>query len=287
MMPPPAPGESTRQAVEAILKSIHWYVVYLILTLVSTLAAAALLGVVSFTSAGPLSGALPGGTGRSAVLSGSALGFTALLGLIGLFAFVILVLAWAEWRTGAERLARAAGEYGPGAAAAASSGKDSWLYATVIFLVGLVTSITIAVYIVVSEVARSIGSLGRGNPSAISSSAAASVLEVAIVVGIVGTVFSFLTYWFATRGLVGGLAPIAPPPIQAQARSARAVVLLGAVLSVLGVAGYFLPFGSLLGVVAPLVILFGFWRLRGAYVAWLAAPPKPGAFAAGSPIVPT
>lgn len=287
MMPPPAPGESTRHAVEAILKSIHWYIVYLILTLVSTLVAAALFGVVAFASAGPLSGALPGGTGRSALLTGSALGFTALLGLIALFAFVILVLAWAEWRTGAERLERAAGEYGPGAAAAASAGKASWLYATVIFLVGLITSIAVVVLITIATVARSFGPTARGNPAAITTSAAASLVELAIIVGIVSTVFSFLTYWFATRGLVGGFAPIAPPPILAQARSARTWVLLGAFLSVLDVAGYLLPFGSLLGVVAPLVILVGFWRLRGAYVAWLAAPPRPGAFAAGFPITPT
>ncbi len=138
---------------------------------------------------------------------------------------------------------------------------------------------------ILSAIAGGLGAGTGNNTTAIAKSVANSVVGLAVAVAFASVVFNLLTYWFATSGLVGGLLPIAPEPVKAVATSARSFILVGAVLSVLSVTGFFVPFGSLLGLVSPLVLLYGFWQLRSAYTTWLAAPPRPGGFPATA--VPT
>jgi hypothetical protein len=278
--PASPPGERTRQAVEDLRRAVNWYLVYLVLGLLGALISAAVLGAVSISSAGPLSGSLgAGGSGGLDLSGGDALAVLAVSGLIALAAFIILILSWVTWRTGSKRLAEAAGEYGPEAARAAERGSRDWLYATLIYIFGIVATVVIVFAILFSTIIGNLGS-GSNNTTAVTQSIGATVVSLAVVVAVASVLFTLLTYWFATGSLVGGFLPIAPAPLKAVASSARSYILVGAFLSFLSVVGFFLPFGSLLGLLSPLVIVYGFWQLRSAYTTWLAAPPRPGAMPA-------
>ncbi|MCI4357861.1 MAG: hypothetical protein L3J95_05835 [Thermoplasmata archaeon] len=275
--PQSPPGDRTRRAVEALKNSIDWYLTYLALTVLTALAAAALLSEATFSSAGPLSGAFRSVGRQGPTYSlGYLLAVGALVGLIEVVGIIVLVVAWVKWRTGADRLSSSAGEFGVAAGEAARGAVRSWTYATVLYILGIVATLIVALALVAASISSVLGQGATNRSMAISQAVTASLAEIVVVVGVVSFVFTFLTYWFATGGLVAGLVPIAPGALREKAQGARIVILLGAALTVLGVAGLLVPFGGLLGVVSPLVILYGFWKLRGAYQSWLSAPPQPG-----------
>ncbi|MCI4348760.1 MAG: hypothetical protein L3J93_00865 [Thermoplasmata archaeon] len=274
---PGPPGSGTADAVRELRRSITYYEIYLVISILITLVAVALLGSVVFGSAGSLLG--PVSMGRMTVPTpnpGAAIAAAVLSVTFAIAGFIILVLAWSTWLGGSNKLARHAGEFGPQAAEAARRARSDWTVTTALFFVNIIVGVVFVV-VLVFEIVSSLAPVS--NTTTTTSAPTVDFSQfVGLVVGVVliSALLAFLLYWFATRGLVGGLGGIAPQEIRTEAETARTIILLGAILSVAGAAGYLVPPVRLVALVSPVVLLYGFWRLGGAYDRWLAHPPAPG-----------
>ncbi|HEV2166767.1 MAG TPA: hypothetical protein VGS23_07345 [Thermoplasmata archaeon] len=275
------PGTETYQAVRTLRNAIHWYLVVLALGIFAAVVGALFEGVSFSGTAGGLASGL-GGTMPGRALFPEGLAVLVVSGLVGVAEFVFLIVSWVTWHDGASRLARSAGEYGPAASEAARKGRSAWTYTTITYLLSL---LVIGVF-VAAVALRSVSPLLGGNrTNATAVQAAVPVTELVLVAGALGIAFSLLYYGFSTWGFVVSLEPLAAPGIIGQAHAARTTIFVGVALAALGLAGYFIPYGLLLGAASPIVVLWGFWLLQKAYDEWLARPPLPSSVGAARPVV--
>ncbi|MCI4320736.1 MAG: hypothetical protein L3K05_00290 [Thermoplasmata archaeon] len=290
IMGPPAGwayGPSVPELLGRVNEGVRWYLIVLILQFLGAAASAAVSGYVlgGGAFAAPISGNTNGGAFASVLLLGLG------LAIFGVLAFVLTIVAWVKWRSGVRALPDAAPSMGAAYLESARLAARSYSRTIYAFIAEIVSSIALAIGITALIVAETLGSLpncsGGNRTVPCSSTGSVSIpnseIQAAIVVGgLVFELFAFLVYYFASTSLVAALAPLASPAQQEELHQGRLAVLLGAALLPLGlvaeVVGYVgpqIPALGFLGLVSPALLLYGMYRIHGAYSGWCDAHPPP------------
>jgi hypothetical protein len=257
----------TRRALEIIRESLqnYWYVLCLLLVLglVSAVASgASTLGSAAFGTSGA------GSSSSTLQEAGSIAGpIEAVLVLITL---VLVIYAFVHWRKGANELKRWAGEYGSEPGRLAVGAREDISRATRTFIVGIVLAfiLGIAALVVLLSSFSFSSTLGQNNTTTsfhVSSGARVGFEGVLVVLVVVEIAISYLVYAFATRSLVNSVAAFTSTPLRDRLVQGRRWGLIGGALTLLGVLGEVVPYGSLVAVVPALLIIYGYHEILEVY----------------------
>jgi hypothetical protein len=299
--PPVGPGSwwafrplPVREHLGRIREGIRWYLLVLLLNFLSAIAGAAFVGYV-------VGGVFSGST-ANAPTAGAAVasGVSTALGLVGLLTLIFTIVSWLKWRSGIRPLPESAMEFGPAYWTAAESakkdyGRTVWAFLSV-FLASLIFIIAIVAY-AVSQVINACGGLGANNTGCVSSSAnvAGGVLGATLAFGLVVALLEFLMYYFSSRSLVDAIRLISGPAEQQRLDRGRLWMVVGAAITPVGLVnaalileGHAFEPLAFVGILSPLLLLYGLYEIHGAYSAWLErrSPPPTGPPASGPPYAP-
>lgn len=271
------PADERRRALGEIRSSVAVYriaVILLILTAVADGAYTVETGVVTSGYFGGISG---GSTTTG--LSGAALGVVALAGVLGFAAFIVTLIAWWKWRGGVRRLDEPLGSYGtPGAEA--TGARKYYGYAVWMFVLTILTSIGVAVAVtavVLSNLNIHVNPNGTVTPPTQAQIQSSIHAAVGVIVAglVVGALLNLLMYYFATTSLVRAARPGASSAVQTQLAGGQRLVVVGAVVSFVTLAGLVTSYAAFAGALAPVLYLVGYTWIIQAYDAVIASPTPP------------
>jgi hypothetical protein len=285
--PPPARGWEFRptpvsEYLGRIDDGIRWYLATLALTLLSAVISAAYVGYV-------VSGVFSGGSLSTSAASSLSPGVSDGLSLSAFVVLILTIVSWVKWRSGVLYLSQSAIEYGTGYLHAADTARKDYSRAVWSFLAILIGSIIFSIVLaayVLSQLANSCSQFGANNTTCLSNGVAVSaggVVGGILAFGLVAALLEFLQYYFASRSLVDALRPLASSEGQQRLDRGRLAMVVGAALTPVGLvnAGLILlgrgfpPLGFV-GLLTPLLLLYGLYEIHQAYAAWLARPVPPG-----------
>lgn len=298
-MPPPgavAPwyerGPSLYELVQKIRGGLQLYVVALLLQFVAAIVSAAVVG---YTSAGLFGGSLD--AAKAEGVASGAVGLGLLSGLAVFVAFILIIIAWLRWRDGIRPLPQAAMASGQLYALAAQEAVKNYSRTFWMFILQILSAIGFAIVLVAVIIGSVAGCIGQNSTTNSSGCAThvtgiiGNIVGVTVGYAVVVFVLTLLMYYFATTSLVGALRAIASPAEQTRLDRGRLFAILGVVLSPLGLLNLALVDGNInvpaiafVGLISPLLLLYGFYELHGAYSSWTASkvdrgppPTTPGA----------
>ncbi len=258
------PGETTHRAIGEIADAIQLYWYALGLSLLASLVAAGALGEWFGGGFGYLTGTGAGSVETPNVSPIAVIALALLIGVFALIALILIILAWTRWRRGGDHLAGAASEYGPEAAAVAWRVRQDISRTTYVFIAALVVALVLGAIIAAVDLAGTLSTQPNLNNStfSISTSLSASTLaELRVLVAVsvlISTSLQWLLYAFATRGHVDTIAPYAAPETMARAGRGRRWVILGVLVSFVGIGYPFVPYLALASVLSAGIIFYGF-----------------------------
>jgi hypothetical protein len=269
----------TYHAVAAIRESMAYFRWSLLLVALAALVAAASAPA---TGVGNLIG-VPGHppsldnatVSRLVNQSGGLQAVAVLSGLFAVAGLVLELVAYLKWREGAKTVEGAGWEYGARHLTEARAANRDRRWAFGAFLVQFLVALVVAAVIfdIAFQVAES--HVSGGIPlSPDQFSALQSELQGAFFASVIASwLTNLFLYFFASRSLTRTLEGIVPEEQRAILRQGRFAMIFGTGLSLLGLLALYSPYGSLVGVVPPLVVALGVtWVIQG-YDAWLERPP--------------
>ena len=286
-LPPIGSGSETRYGAERIRSAISLYRVLVILMVVG----AVLGAIVSIATRSPYLGGVggigPGNTGSS-TFNGGAAAAVAAAGALALVLVIVLliitIIAWLRWRDGIRRIVSESGAMGAAQFQHAQRAEKNYSYTVWTFILGLV-SIVIAVIVLAAVIFAAVsGSIHVNNttgqltnsPANVTKSIGNSLLYWAAGAAVLGAVFNFLLYYFASTSLREAIAGVASPEALARLKEGRHHILLGVALGFGSVGSIVVSYASLFSAAAAIFLLLGFSALLDGYDKYLAAPPSPG-----------
>ncbi|MCI4332959.1 MAG: hypothetical protein L3K01_04435 [Thermoplasmata archaeon] len=284
-------GPPARELIRKIGDGVRWYLVTLVLSLLSAIGSAVLTGYVVSSAFGLGGSSLP-----SAGLSASSTALAIGLGVLGLLVFVLTIVAWLSWRSGVRQLPAAAMEFGSAYATSAQSalkdyGRTVWSFLSI--LIGTVVfAIVLAAYIVSQAFAHCSGPLQSNNTSCVTSGAStlSNTVGIVLVFGLIVALLQFLQYFFASRSLVDSIRPLVAEPQQQRLDRGRLFMVIGAGLTPVGLINAALLLGNhavpvlgFVGLLTPILLLLGLYQIHEVYVGWNSASPQGGAPSGGYP----
>jgi len=295
------PPETVRSLSE-IRKGISYYRFYLLLAIVAglvTIGAAAASGTTSVSGITVPPSNWGSGNNSSALnatssLTSANLGIVALAGVAELVGFVFLLVSWITWRGGVRALVNATGgPYAGPAGAAAEEASTAYGRTVLTFIIGLVVAILLATLLVAAIIASVTSGCVAGAPTTCTAptgdqfaQARATIIGVTVAIAIFGAILNVIAYHFATRSFEATLRPFGSAPAHARVVAARPWILLGAALAPIGLAALLAPALGLIGLVSPILVLYGFQEVVGGFDTWLESPPPAPTPAAPPPPEP-
>ncbi|MCI4317170.1 MAG: hypothetical protein L3J96_01405 [Thermoplasmata archaeon] len=277
-------GRSTVRAVGEIRRGLHYYRIYLVLSLVASLALAGVTLATGVPQSSGLSissadwygnnsssaaGALGGG-GQAA-----AAGISAVAVLVFVIGFVLLLVAFLAWRGGVKQLEISAVEHGGAHVTEAAAAARDYTRALFLWITELVAGIVAVVLVTFEVISATIKITPAGMTNQVSIDYARLHRELLIgfaAVLLISWVFGFLVYYFASRSIRDSFSSMATPAQRELLGSGRQLVLVGASLTILSALSLVYYPLALLAVVPFFFLIIGFSRLLEAYDSWLAAP---------------
>ncbi len=266
----PPPGSFTRSGLEKIRSSLDIYKFGVLLTLISSsitflLILYAVVATGSVMGPGsPFAGLSQLGCGvQNASTNSTCSGVGATtpspaisLGedLLGVFAFILTVIAWLRWREGTQTVASYSWEGGPAHQETAHSALEDYSKTIWTFVLTIIV-VVIGMGVLISMIFTALTTVPPPTPQSIES----EVLDFLIVFIVAAVVMEFLQYYFASRSIEEALTSLADPDTKAELAKARRLVLVGAALS-------FVP------IVGGLCMFLGMFRFQTAYTTWLDRP---------------
>ncbi|HEV2230943.1 MAG TPA: hypothetical protein VGV64_02215 [Thermoplasmata archaeon] len=273
---PPPPGASAIEAMTRIETSLTYYWVSLLLGGLGAAVSLALVGSLSPGGIGSFGPSLSSHTTPVNALTALAVG--AIAGLFSLIALVFVIIAWLTWRSGVNELAGAALEYGPSEAGIADRARRDVLYVLAIFLTELIVGAGIGVAIFLASFVPQTNLPFNRTPMPVTTiSPPADLPYITAGWTVVAVGLQLTMYFLALRGLSGALTAVRSNTPPAELEADRTFVLVGALLSVFGIL-LLVPsvwYVGALGLLSPLVLLYGFYRIRSRFSAWIRAPVRP------------
>jgi len=234
-------------------------------------------------------------------MSAATAGVTDALGLVGFLTLIFTIVSWVKWRSGIRPLPDSAAAYGPAYWNAAESakkdyGRTVWSFLS-IFIATIIFVIATVVY-AVSQVLSHCPGLTANNTTCLSNTGVlvGGILGATLAFGLVVALLQFLMYFFSSRSLVDAVRPLSGPEEQKHLDRGRLAMVVGAALTPVGLvnAGLILyghPFEPLafVGILTPLLLLYGMYEIHGAYSRWLERPSLPPSLGpvGGQPYAPT
>lgn len=264
---PPVPGRA-REALGSIRRGIHLYEVLLLLEVLVALVGGAYATLRGGTFVGALS---PVGGGTSFAPGAAGLVVTLLSGAVGIANFVLLILSWAQWRSGLKTLYREGTDLGAEHEADIGGAHRDYTRAVVFFVLNLVGAAVVAVAVTIFVVGREVATRGT-----LAASSLPSLLLPTIVASLaIASVFSTLMYYFAGRSLTGTIRALLPHEARPRVEAGPTWMAVGAIVAApAGIAALYVPGLALASVVAPLVIYYGLRRIGRGYDEGLGAAPS-------------
>lgn len=264
------------------------------LVLILSIVAAVVYGAASIVSGSPQGLGIPsqynfqaGNSTATTSPNGALLGYVALAGLIGLINFILIIISWLRWRDGVRQLVTAAPEYGPTHANEAKEARRDYGYTVWTFILFILTIIVVVGAATVVIASTVVGHIGLNRTAALTAAQASQlrseVLALIVVAVIAGAVYQFIQYLFASRSLKASFFSLASPEQRNLLDRGRTLTLVGAALYFATALELVTPYGALIAILPPLLILLGFTNLLNAYDGWLAGRPT---VASGPPPAP-
>jgi hypothetical protein len=279
---PQSPGAQTRFGAERIRSSIALYRVLIVLQLLGAIIGAA----VSIATNTPYAG----GAGGFSVSSGSAsarsvAASVALAGGLGILLLVLIliltIISWLRWRDGIRRIASESGAMGPTHFRQAQEARKHYSYTVWTFITYILVAIIAAFVIVALIIGGLVGHFNPTNnsftpPTSAQVQATQKNLTGAIAgIAVIGALFNFLLYYFASASLREAIGGVASPDIVRQLDSGRRYILIGVIIGFGGVASFFFSYASLISIAVPVFLLLGFSAILTGYDQYLATPTGP------------
>ncbi|MCI4319573.1 MAG: hypothetical protein L3K23_05515 [Thermoplasmata archaeon] len=287
-MPSFASGSQTRYGAERIRSSISLYRVLVIIQVIGAVLGAVVSIATRSAYLGGVGGIGPGSSGSSTFTGGAAIAAVAALAALGAVLVIVLliltIIAWVRWRDGIRRIASESGAMGASQFHHAQAAKKNYSYTVWTFLLYIV-AIVIALVILVAAIFAAVGgSLHLNNttgqftnsPTNVTTSLGTTLVYYLAGVALLGSVFNFLLYYFASTSLREAIAGVATPEALARLNAGRQYILCGVVLGFGSVLSLLISYAALIGAVGTIFLLLGFTALLDGYDKYLAAPPAGG-----------
>jgi hypothetical protein len=217
-------------------------------------------------------------------LASANLAVSVVVTLLSIVLLILVLVSWLRWRDGVRPLPRSAPSLGASYVSVASSAardyaRTVWAYiAALAFSVGSGFALEFIAASHVGSTFCETGSTGQTCTTTVSSSTETLIATLAF--GLFLQILFILVYYFSTRSLRGALRPLASPLQQQQLDRGRIVMLAGAAIAPVSLLNVGLALGdvslgafSLVGVISPVLLVYGMYQIYHAYDVWCRAHP--------------
>jgi uncharacterized membrane protein len=290
---PYGPPSLARSAVDRLRSALARFRVTVVLLLLISVTAAGFVAALSRVALVP-----PANCGGSMVRSCAraptvgALAGLALFGVVLLVLLIVtlvfLILSFVQWREGLAALESAATvrEADPPLVGQARADHTrTWVLFVLQIVVGIAFAGTVGVLFGTSKGLGGTTALVPGSPNLSGVPFRLEGLVFAIAALAAEAILGVLSYYFAGRSHQRALESTGRADVPRLVRG-RNWMVAGAILGTLGSALSLLtPFGLVVSIAYPILLIVGVSEIHGAYVAWLGGPPV-GAVGAGLPAPP-